>query len=95
MSEIVLALTERGSSLWPIIGRAFAYFKARTSPVRGRLYTRYGFTAYLLFIHCAFTHGALMACSLPSAGPLGVHPSFTVGFSFERSTVILMNVADP
>ena len=38
------------------------------SPVRGRLYTRYGFTACLLFVHCAFAHDAHMARSLPAAG---------------------------
>ena len=67
-------------------------------PARGRLYivyTRYGFAACLLFIVGAFIHGALVARFLPAAGPLRFHPLFTVGMSFERSTVISMSVADP
>ena len=95
LSEIVLIQTERDSSLYLIIGRAFAYFKTRMLPARGRLYICYGFTACLLFVHCAFAHGALMARSLPAAGPRRVHCVSTVGLLFERSTVISMCVADP
>ena len=76
---------------WPLS----QYFKARMLPARGRLYTRYGFTACLLFIVGAFIHGALVARSLPAADSLRVYPLFTVGLSFERSTVISMCVADP
>ena len=78
LSEIVLAQTERDSSLYPIIGRAFAYFKTRMLPARGRLYTRYGFTACLLFVHCAFAHGARMARCVSTAGLLRVHSRFIV-----------------
>ena len=95
MSEIVLSQTERDSSMYPIIGRAFAYFKMRMLPARGRLYPRSEFAACLLFIVGAFIHGALVARSLPAAGPLRFHPLVTVDLSFERSTVISMCVANP
>ena len=49
----------------------------------------------LLFIVGAFIHGALVARSLYALGPLRVHSLFTVGLSFERSTVISMCVTDP
>ena len=75
MSESVFAMGERGSSLHAIIGLASAYSTARTSPDRGRLLTRYGLTACLLFVQCEFAHGSLTARSLPAAGPLRVHSS--------------------
>ena len=75
LSEIVLALSERDSSLHAIIGRASAYLIARTSPVCGRLYTRYGLAACLLFVQCEFAHGSLTVRSLPAAGPLHVNSS--------------------
>ena len=85
LSEIVLALSERDSSLHAIIGRASAYLIARTSPVCGRLYTRYGLAACLLFVQCEFAHGSLTVRSLPAAGPLHVNSSVS---PFERSTVV-------
>ena len=75
LSEIVLALSERDSSLHAVIGRASAYLIARTSRVCGRLYTRYGLAACLLFVQCEFAHGSLTVRSLPAAGPLHVNSS--------------------
>ena len=75
LSESVLVLSERDGSLHAIIGRASAYLIARTSPVCGRLYTRYGLATCLLFVQCEFARGSLTVRSLPAAGPLHVNSS--------------------
>ena len=77
LSEIVLAPSERGSSLWAIIGRAFTFFKARTSPVQGRLYNRYGFTVHGMYVvrslsvHPWRAHDSLFArCGFTACPPI-------------------------
>ena len=75
LSEIGLALSERDSSPHASIGPASAYCIASTSLVCGRLHTRYGLAACLLFVQCEFARGALTVRSLPAVGPLRVNSS--------------------